>query len=107
MIETILIIALILALAAAFVFASMWREEKKKAQAEHNCYLAALRIGNQNAYTTQDKEEKRDLLSNYVDYLNERCNSLQDFKSSVLCPTNNHVWLERTCIKCGKEKPIC
>lgn len=104
MTQTILIIALIVALAAAFVFASMWLEEKKKAQAEHDCYLAALRIGNLNAYTAQDREEKRDLLANYVEYLEEKCNSLQDFKSSVVCPTNNHVWSGLTCVKCGRQK---
>ena len=29
---------------------------------------------------------------------------LQDRLSSVLCPTNNHVWKDGRCVKCGRMK---
>jgi len=29
---------------------------------------------------------------------------LQDRLSSVLCPTNNHVWKDGCCVKCGRAQ---
>lgn len=29
---------------------------------------------------------------------------MQDKLSSVLCPTNNHVWKDGECVKCGRAK---
>lgn len=37
-------------------------------------------------------------------HLLEKNYDLQDKLSSVLCPTNNHVWKDGFCVKCGRVK---
>lgn len=32
--------------------------------------------------------------------------ALQDFKSSKLCPRNDHIWIDGRCKRCGRESPL-
>ena len=57
---------------------------------------------------TWRKEEDLNAVSYYVKTLRETkekitlVESLQDRLSSAFCPTNNHVWKDGVCVKCGK-----
>jgi len=38
------------------------------------------------------------------DCLQMQCDRQQNKLSSILCPTNNHVWKDGVCVKCGRVK---
>lgn len=114
--KTLLLFALVCALSAFFVMWAKWEEEKVKTREERDNYQAALRIGNANAealqtaklaledqtgITYQYSVLARDahLAALYADNENAR---LQDRLSALLCPTNNHVWKDGRCAKCGR-----
>lgn len=40
------------------------------------------------------------------DCLQMQCDRQQNKLSSILCPTNNHVWRDGVCVKCGRVKDV-
>lgn len=102
----IIILALAFAGCAAALLVAIAKmdEWKEKAAEEHADYIAALRIANTNAEAAQAIEQESEGLKLGIQYLTEQNDALQDFKSSVLCPTSNHVWSGAICTKCGRVK---
>ena len=96
-------------MAAFFVAWAKADEWKKTAADEHENHVAALRIWNANAEYAQRLEKERDII---FDKLNELSAlniglhidnaKLQDRLSALLCPMNDHVWVDGCCVKCGR-----
>jgi len=123
--ETLLLFALVCALAAVFVLWAKWEEEKLKTREEHDRrwdeISRATGIENElekskarekcsaNAVIWFADELKRAKAEAKVFRSNfESCRNgnmiLQDKLSSLLCPMNDHVWKDGRCAKCGRMK---
>lgn len=111
MINAILGIICIGAIAAFLVMWSKWEKEKEKRWDEIS---RAAGLENIIEDRTKDVLWYEEQLANAkqeaeglrmgVDYLGHREDVLQDKLSSVFCPTNNHVWKDGVCVKCGRVK---
>ena len=106
--ETLLLFALVCALAAFFVMWAKWEEEKLKTKEERKCYDAMLRLHNATAEAAQSIDDHQYYALNYlqsvIDEKSRKADELQDRLSALLCPTNNHVWVDGFCTKCGRVK---
>lgn len=116
----VLAMAFFASTAAFFVMWSKMEEWKQKAKDAQADSLASLCIGNTNAEYAQRLEQE------LVQYkLREKCqaesvlwyskeceklaaerDALQDYKSSTLCPRNDHIWIGGRCKRCGRESPL-
>jgi len=115
---TILLFALVCALAAFFVMWAKWEEEKVKTREEQECYEAMLRLHNGVAVRAQELQAKNGALKSEIARLNQcldtefefadeqidKNRALQDRLSALLCPSNNHIWKDGVCAKCGRMK---
>ena len=95
-------------MAAAFVLWAKVDELKKANVEERENYLAALNLANTNAETAMKMDEEVDgkilNLKALCDIQKQENAKLQDRLSSILCPSNNHVWKDGVCVKCGRVK---
>ena len=105
-------------LAAAFVLWAKLEEEKLKTMEERKCYEAMLRLHNGVAVRAQELQAKNGALESdiatlnhclnteldYVDELIDKNRDMQDRLSALLCPMNDHVWVDGCCVKCGRMK---
>lgn len=114
MTQTILIIALIIALAAAFVFASMWMEERKRRIEETNRRWQEISLHSMSENELERLKYEYDNVLKISDRLEEEninwhCaySDLQDRLSSALCPSNNHIWIDGFCKRCGRKETPC
>lgn len=116
---TILLFALVCALAAFFVMWAKYEEEKLKTKAERENYQAALNLHNMAAEMAQYWQDANDdkigeILFYHSEYKKleteankmayELCDTKQDLKSALHCPRNDHVWKDGRCVKCGRVK---
>lgn len=117
----ICILLVIVVFGLVVAYAVLW-EKYEKAQEreaeEHEAYLSALRIGNLNAEYAQRIEEDLEHEKGWSAHLSselddayrlweeadEQRDSLQDFKSSTLCPRNDHIWQDGVCKRCKRRK---
>lgn len=113
MINAILGIVCIGAIAAFFVMWSKYDEQKKLTQEECEKRWQETSIA-----LTVEKEKDAEIaklnscINTEIEFANqrlferrmaeERCDRLQDKLSAILCPTNNHVWKDGVCAKCGR-----
>ena len=106
--KTLLLFALVLALAGFFVMWAKWEEQKLKTkEAEERRWdeiSLRLNVEKENAQLNAclDAEVA------YVDELLDDSRALarkliltQNKLSALLCPRNNHVWQNGCCVKCG------
>lgn len=105
-------------------------EQKQKTAEEHTAYRNALEYGNALAEALREEQERRwDEISRAVGleneisywkeanddkikdvlYYHKECeklaterDTLQDRLSALLCPSNNHIWKDGRCVKCGR-----
>ena len=132
MVNTILAMALAGSLAGMLIFAAKWQEERERREAEEQKKAdeisRALSLekdiemlidgGKKDVETIQwyacelvnaksEAEEWKQQAEQNAAYF-RACRSgnraLQDKLSAILCPTNNHVWVNGICTKCGREK---
>ena len=122
---TILLFALVCALAAVFVLWAKWEEEKVKTGEERDRRWDEISraVGFENELEQSKAREKcsaqavlwyAEQLANVkqeaeglrmgVDYLGHREDALQDRRSALLCPMNDHVWKDGRCVKCGRSE---
>lgn len=110
-IAIIIIICLILSMGALALF--FWNKWKK----EQDNYHAMRQIANTNAKALQRSEEKLEFTKRFDQHVwsiefNKRLDAekerdaLQDFKSSKLCPHNDHIWVDGVCKRCGRAQPL-
>lgn len=81
-------------------------EKEKDAEiAELNSYISdEINDYNKAVFEKGQAEEQCEGLKLGIEYLTERNDELQDRLSALLCPTNNHVWKDGCCVKCGRVK---
>jgi len=98
-----------LGLAAAFlVTLAKLQQEKEKRWDEISEHLSSekhmLSILEVNEYIISVQKE---MLRDYLHELQKGQRENHDMQlrlSSILCPTNNHVWKDGVCVKCGRAK---
>lgn len=115
MLETILEFALVLALAGFFVMWAKWEEQKVKTREERDRRWDEIslrltvekekdaEIANLNEWL-RSFEKRGDVWYEIAEKVTNERDALQDKLSAVLCPTNNHVWKDGVCVKCGRVK---
>ena len=98
-------------LAAVFILWAKLDEQKQKTKDEHDNYCVALRIGNTNAKMLGESQERERCSAQAVLWYSEKLkalkedrNAMQDCLSALLCPSNNHIWKDGVCAKCGRAK---
>ena len=69
-----------------------------------SCISDEINDYNRAVYEKGQSEQKCEGLELCIKYLIERNDYLQDRLSAILCPTNNHVWKDGCCVKCGRVK---
>jgi len=95
-------------LAAVFVLWAKLDEQKKLTQEEHDKRWDEISL-RQNVEKEKDAEIEElereiDNLKWDNDCLTMTVDRQQDKLSAILCPTNNHVWKDGVCVKCGRVK---
>lgn len=102
---TILIIFLcivILALAAlAFWYRRKWKEENSRRWQETSVMLT---VENEKDAQIHNLRIRNSLLNHEIEAVELKNRDLQDRLSSAFCPSNNHVWQNGVCVKCGRMK---
>ena len=79
-------------LAAVFVLWAKVQEEREKRWQETSIMLS----------NEKELNEKIQKQNEYAGILVKEYSRLQSKLSAVLCPTNNHVWKDGVCTKCGR-----
>jgi len=79
-------------LAAVFVLWAKVQEEREKRWQETSIMLS----------NEKELNEKIQKQNEYAGILVKEYSRLQSKLSAILCPTNNHVWQDGVCVKCGK-----
>lgn len=101
-------IGFLFAVAGLLVALAKLREEKEKRWDEISSEFTLERhyrdlLFDYSMEVTRRKNERLAFLMRCHD-LEEKAGGLQDRLSSVLCPTNNHVWKDGVCVKCGRAQ---
>lgn len=118
MIKAILAICLALAIAAVFVLLAKWQEERELRRAEEQKKAdeisRALSLEKDIEMLIDGGKKDLETIQWYADELMktkacfEQCRNgnmvLQDKLSAILCPRNDHVWVDGICTKCGRQK---
>ena len=98
-------------LAAAFVLWAKVDELKKANVEERENYNAVLKLHNTTAEAAQHVSDYLDIKTHlaehdleYAPRVSMKNIELQDRLSSLLCPMNDHVWVDGCCVKCGRVK---
>jgi len=106
-------------LAAVFILWAKLDEQKKLTQEEREKRWDEIsRATSIEKELEKELEAEKGVLSEEIARLNEcldtefefaddqidKNRDLQDKLSALLCPTNNHVWQDGVCVKCGRAK---
>jgi len=112
---TVLALALVASLALAITFAAKWEEAKQKIWDERSVWLSEVKqLEHDKEILLEGGRRDADAILWYADELMktkayfEQCRNgnmvLQDKLSAILCPRNDHVWVDGICTKCGRQK---
>lgn len=115
MVTAVLAIACSCSFAAALVFAAKWEEAKQAICDERSVWLSEVKqLEHDKEILLEGGRHDADAILWYADELMktkacfEQCRNgnmvLQDKLSAILCQTNNHVWVDGVCVKCGRMK---
>ena len=94
MIYCIIILALI---AAAVTCQAVWYRRKWKEENSRRWQETSIMLSNE-----KELNEKIQKQNEYAGILVKEYSRLQSKLSAILCPTNNHVWKDGVCVKCGR-----
>ena len=107
----IAIIIIIVLIALALTLGGLALQFRRDAKKEHEAYIAALNLHNTTAAALEQSEARvkcaADAVFWYAEHLMDvkaECAVLQDRLSGLLCPRNDHVWIDGKCVKCGRTK---
>lgn len=111
LIIALLAIGFVGSLAAMFIFWAKYDEQKKltKEEREKRWDEISRAVGLENEIERLTErlscinDAARFQFERGVD-LYQKNIKLQDKLSALLCPTNNHVWVDGCCIKCGRSE---
>ena len=112
---TILVLALLSALALAITFAAKWQETRQEIADERKEWIAKvtrlesdkqilLEGSRRDMETIRNLEQSLRATASVAANATEGNHALQDKLSAILCPTSNHVWKDGCCVKCGRVK---
>ena len=109
MINAILGIICIGAIAAFLVMWSKYDEQKKKTKEENEKRWDEIsraagfeKIAEEYAWEKEHYENNMRFADKELLRFMKQRDDLQDRLSAILCPTNNHVWQNGVCVKCGR-----
>ena len=107
-ITTLLALGFVASTAAFFVMWSKFEEERDRRWDE-----ISLRLTIENEKDAEI-EELREFLSSFekrgdfwyqtAEKMTLERDALQERLSEILCPSNNHIWKDGRCVKCGRVK---
>ena len=107
--ETLLLFALVCALAAVFVLWAKWEEEKVKTKEERDRRWDEISraVGLENElerFKAREQCAARAVIWYSGELLKQITENaqMQDKLSALLCPMNDHVWKDGVCVKCGR-----
>ena len=115
MVNKILALALAGSLAGMLIFAAKWQEAKQAIWDERSIWLSEVKqLEHDKQILLEGSRHDAEALLWYADELMktkacfEQCRNgnmvLQDKLSAILCPRNDHVWVDGVCVKCGRQK---
>lgn len=91
-------------------YAQRLQTELEHAALREKCQAqSVLWYADQLKYWKQANDDKtRSIQFCHAEYakLRDERDALQDFKSSKLCPHNDHIWIDGRCKRCGRESPL-
>ena len=91
-------------LAAVFVLWAKLDEQKQKATEERERRWDEISISLNWEKSNAGGDQLLDQQDAFIVELTTKIERQQDKLSSVLCPTNNHIWKDGVCTKCGRSK---
>lgn len=101
-ITALLGIGFIFALAAVFVLWAKLDEQKKLTQEERDKRWDEI----SRAASLENELDQMKLTATKYNVWFEECragnHALQDKLSEIICPHNDHVWVDGCCVKCGR-----
>ena len=112
---TILVLALLSALALAITFAAKWQETRQEIADERKEWIAKVtRLESDKQILLEGSRRDLETIRNLEQSLRTTASvaanatagnhALQDRLSAILCPHNDHVWVDGICTKCGRVK---
>lgn len=101
MIYCIIILAMIAAAVTcqAVWYRRKWKEEYSRRWQETS---VALTVENEKDAQIHNLRIRNSLLNHEIEAVELKNRDLQDRLSSAFCPSNNHVWQDGVCTKCGR-----
>lgn len=101
MIYCIIILALIAAAVTcqAVWYRRKWKEENSRRWQETSVMLT---VENEKDAQIHNLRIRNSLLNHEIEAVELKNRDLQDRLSSAFCPSNNHVWKDGVCTKCGR-----
>ncbi len=101
MIYCIIILALIAAAVTcqAVWYRRKWKEENSRRWQETSVMLT---VENEKDAQIHNLRIRNSLLNHEIEAVELKNRDLQDRLSSAFCPSNNHVWQDGVCTKCGR-----
>lgn len=108
MMQTILVLALAGSLAGMLIFAAKWQETRQKIWDERSVWLSEVKqLERDKEILLEGGRHDADAILWYADELSKSRREIaekQDKLSAILCPRNDHVWVDGVCVKCGRVK---
>ena len=112
---TILVLALLSALALAITFAAKWQETRQESVDERKEWIAKVtRLESDKQILLEGSRRDLETIRNLEQSLRTTASvaanatagnhALQDRLSAILCPRSDHVWVDGVCVKCGRVK---
>lgn len=101
MIYCIIILALIAAAVTcqAVWYRRKWKEENSRRWQDTSVMLT---VENEKDAQIHNLRIRNSLLNHEIEAVELKNRDLQDRLSSAFCPSNNHVWQDGVCTKCGR-----
>jgi hypothetical protein len=103
-IKIVIIMLCIVAIAfGAFAF-WLWRKRKAADSAKWQTISVMTTLEKEKDAQIHNLRIRNSLLNHEIEAVELKNRELQDSLSSALCPTNNHIWVDGVCKRCGREK---
>lgn len=89
-------------LAAVFVLWAKLDEQKQKTTEKRERLWDEISISLNWEKSNAGGDQLLDQQDAFIEELITKTERQQDKLSAILCPTNNHVWKDGVCVKCGR-----
>ena len=110
---TVLVLALVASLALAITFAAKWQEARQDIRDERSVWLTEVKaLEHDKGILIEGSKKDAEAMLWYADHLSQARRDframqdnnkiLQERLSAIICPRNDHVWVDGVCVKCGR-----